>query len=48
MSQAPAETRYAVSDGVHIAYQVVGTGDIDLLFLPMWFSHVELIWEAPR
>jgi class 3 adenylate cyclase len=42
------QTRYADSDGVSIAYQVVGDGDIDLVFLPMWFSHVELIWEAPR
>ncbi len=45
---AGGETRYAVSDGVHVAYQVVGDGDIDLLFLPSWFSHVEMIWEAPR
>jgi class 3 adenylate cyclase len=41
-------TRYADSDGVQIAYQVVGVGDIDVLFLPMWYSHVELIWDAPR
>jgi class 3 adenylate cyclase len=42
------QTRYADSDGVAIAYQVVGDGDIDLVFLPMWFSHIELIWESPR
>lgn len=47
-THSPVETRYADSDGVSIAYQVVGEGDIDLVFLPMWFSHVEMIWESPR
>jgi class 3 adenylate cyclase len=42
------ETRYArTGDGVHMAYQVVGNGPLDLVFLPMGASHVELAWELP-
>jgi len=42
------ETRYAKTvDGVHIAYQVVGGGPIDLVFVPGWVSHVEWAWENP-
>jgi class 3 adenylate cyclase len=40
-------TRYAHSDGASIAYQVVGDGPIDLMFLPGWISQVEQLWEAP-
>jgi class 3 adenylate cyclase/pimeloyl-ACP methyl ester carboxylesterase len=42
-----AETRYAKKDGVHIAYQVVGEADLDLLLVSTWFSHVEARWEIP-
>ena len=41
------ETRYAKKDGVHIAYQVVGEGSLDLLLVSSWFSHVEARWEIP-
>jgi pimeloyl-ACP methyl ester carboxylesterase len=41
------ETRYAKSGKVHIAYQVVGDGPFDLVFVPGFVSHVEAIWEAP-
>jgi class 3 adenylate cyclase len=40
-------TRYARSDGASIAYQVVGDGPLDLLFLPGWISQVEQLWELP-
>src|SRR5438105_7173832 len=43
----PPETRYAKSGGVNIAYQVVGDGPIDLVYVPGWVSHVELAWELP-
>ncbi|HWK18133.1 MAG TPA: adenylate/guanylate cyclase domain-containing protein [Solirubrobacteraceae bacterium] len=43
---APA-TRYARSGEIHIAYQVVGEGPIDLLFVPSWISQVEHYWEEP-
>jgi pimeloyl-ACP methyl ester carboxylesterase len=42
-----AETRYAKSGDVHIAYQVVGDGPVDLVFVPGWITHVELAWDDP-
>jgi class 3 adenylate cyclase len=39
------ETRYARSGELSIAYQVVGDGDIDIVYVPGWVSHVELQWE---
>src|SRR5262249_52597441 len=35
-------------EGVHLAYQVVGTGLLDLVWLPDWWNHVEAQWEEPR
>lgn len=46
-SQVP-ETRYADSDGVGIAYQVLGDGPIDLVMVPGFASHLEHAWEHPR
>ena len=41
-------TRYArASDGVSIAYQVVGDGPRDLVWVPGWISHVEAAWDEP-
>ncbi len=43
--QAP-ETRYAkTADGVHIAYQVVGDGPVDLVFVMGWTTNIEGMWE---
>ena len=41
------ETRYAVSGDLHIAYQVTGSGDQDILFVPGLISHLDLWWEEP-
>jgi pimeloyl-ACP methyl ester carboxylesterase/DNA-binding CsgD family transcriptional regulator len=41
------ETKYAKSGDVHIAYQVVGDGPIDLVFVMGWVSHLEYLWEGP-
>jgi pimeloyl-ACP methyl ester carboxylesterase len=41
------ETRYAKSGDVHIAYQVVGEGALDLVFVHGWISHIEHMWEEP-
>lgn len=41
------ETRYAKSGGLSIAYQVVGEGPLDLVYVPGWVSHVEETWEEP-
>jgi pimeloyl-ACP methyl ester carboxylesterase len=41
------ETRYAKSGDLNIAYQVVGDGPFDLVFVPGFVSNVELLWELP-
>jgi class 3 adenylate cyclase len=40
-------TRYARSGEASIAYQVVGDGGLDLLFLTGWITQIEQLWEAP-
>ena len=40
-------THYVKSDDVHIAYQVIGDGSLDLLFVPGFVSHVEATWHSP-
>src|SRR5437763_3631490 len=42
---ARPETRYARSGDVHIAYQVFGEGSFDLVLVPGFTTHVELVWE---
>ncbi len=42
-----AETRYAKSGDIHVAYQVTGDAPIDLIWSPGALSHVELAWEDP-
>lgn len=39
------ETHYARSGGVDLAYQVVGDGPFDLVFVPGWVWNLELCWE---
>ena len=41
------ETQYAKSGDMHIAYQMVGEGPFDLLFVHGWISHIEHLWEEP-
>jgi pimeloyl-ACP methyl ester carboxylesterase len=41
------QTRYARSGDVNIAYQVVGDGPVDLVYVPGWISNVELMWDEP-
>jgi pimeloyl-ACP methyl ester carboxylesterase/class 3 adenylate cyclase len=41
------EIRYAKSGDIHIAYQVMGNGPIDLVFVPGFISHLELNLENP-
>jgi hypothetical protein len=40
--------RYARTPaGVHIAYQVVGSGPPDIVQVPVGWSHLEMRWEWP-
>ena len=41
-----APVRYAKThDGVHIAYQVVGDGPLDMVCVPGWISNLEMAWD---
>ena len=43
------QTLYAkTADGVHIAYQVLGEGPVDLVWVMGWTSNVEAMWEEPN
>ena len=42
------ETHYARSGDLSIAYQVLGEGPPDLVYIPSGFHHVELSWEIDR
>lgn len=44
----PPETRYARSGELRVAYQVVGNGPFDLVFVPGFVSNIELLWEIPE
>lgn len=41
------EVRYARSGDVNIAYQIVGSGDLDLVFVMGWVSHLDWFWKEP-
>jgi hypothetical protein len=41
------DTLYAKSGHVRIAYQVVGDGPFDLVFVPGFVSNLDLAWEDP-
>jgi class 3 adenylate cyclase len=41
------EICYARSGDVRIAYQMVGKGDLDLVWVPGFISNLELAWENP-
>jgi class 3 adenylate cyclase len=42
------KTEYAKSGDVHIAYQVIGDGPVDLILVPGWVSNIELAWKNPE
>src|ERR1700736_4412104 len=39
---------YAKSGDINLAYQVIGEGDLDLVFVPGFVSHIMAGWEEPR
>ncbi len=41
-------TRYARSGSLNIAYQTIGTGPPDLVYVPGWVTNVEVMWEDPN
>jgi class 3 adenylate cyclase len=41
------QTQYARAGDISIAYQVVGDGPTDLVLVPGYVSHVEMLWDFP-
>jgi len=41
-------TQYTKSGRINIAYQVVGSGPIDIVYIPGWVSNIDLMWECPE
>lgn len=41
------ETRFALNGDLHLAYQTVGSGPVDLLYVDAWVHHVEAVWDVP-
>lgn len=48
LPRAKYDVRYAQNGDVNIAYQVVGDGPVDIVFVMGWVSHLEYFWEEPR
>lgn len=46
-SPTTPETHYARSGDVNIAYQVVGNGPVDVVFVMGWVSHLDYFWTEP-
>ena len=42
------DTRYAKSGDVNVAYQVAGSGPVDLVLVPGFVSHLDIDWDEPR
>lgn len=41
-------TKYAKNNDINIAYQVVGQGSVDLVFVPGWVSNIDMMWLDPK
>lgn len=48
LSQHKPETHYVQNGDVNIAYQTIGGGDLDIVFVMGWVSHLEYFWEEPH
>jgi class 3 adenylate cyclase len=46
MTEQP-RTQFARNGDVHLAYQTVGTGPLDILLVDTWVHHVEAVWNFP-
>jgi pimeloyl-ACP methyl ester carboxylesterase len=45
LDHAIPTTLYVKGGGIHLAYQTYGSGDLDILIMPGFVSHVERVWE---
>ncbi|HJZ75739.1 MAG TPA: alpha/beta fold hydrolase [Vicinamibacterales bacterium] len=44
---APPRTHYAREGDANVAYQVIGTGPIDLVIVNGWVTHLDYMWSEP-
>lgn len=42
------KTKYAKSKDINIAYQVFGSGQVDLIYIPGWVSNIDWMWSCPE
>ena len=42
------KTNYTKSGDFNIAYQVIGNGPIDIIYIPGWVSNIDMMWVEPR
>ncbi|HEX5094802.1 MAG TPA: alpha/beta fold hydrolase, partial [Acidimicrobiia bacterium] len=47
-TSARRDIRYARSGDVNVAYEITGAGDVDIVLVPGFVSHLEIDWEDPR
>ncbi|PTB95878.1 adenylate/guanylate cyclase domain-containing protein [Marivirga lumbricoides] len=47
MNRKPT-TQYTKSGRINIAYQVFGTGAVDLVYIPGWVSNIDWMWGCPE
>jgi len=45
LSKSTPDTRYVQNGDVNIAYQVLGDGPVDIVFVMGWVSHLEYFWK---
>jgi pimeloyl-ACP methyl ester carboxylesterase/AraC-like DNA-binding protein len=41
-------TQYTKSGRINIAYQIFGSGPVDIVYIPGWVSNIDLMWECPE
>ncbi|MEO1023783.1 MAG: alpha/beta fold hydrolase [Bacteroidota bacterium] len=41
-------TRYTKRGRINIAYQIFGSGPVDLVYIPGWVSNIDLMWACPE
>ncbi len=42
------KTNYTKSGDFNIAYQVIGKGPVDIIYIPGWVSNIDMMWAEPR
>ncbi len=42
------KTNYTKSGNFNIAYQVIGEGPVDIIYIPGWVSNIDMMWAEPR